>query len=105
MKFYLTFIILLLVAYSKSDTNCESIKPSKASDCVLSAEDKKKYKYCCMEESIGTKYCDAYTKDEYDLQKEVYKEADKAFGTKSVFECNNSSYLKFGIIFFIMLLF
>ena len=111
MKLYLTFMILLLVAYSKSETNCEDITPTKLSDCVLSEEDKKtnKYKYCCLDEFLGKLRCEAYTKESYEFLKELSKELNKELGkdskTESEPECNNSSYLKFGIIFFIILLF
>ena len=63
MKSYIGLLLLLLIAYSKSDSDCEKIKPEKASDCVLSEKDKKTYKYCCLEKLAGTLYCDAYNQD------------------------------------------
>ena len=104
MKFKILFLLFFSNLYAKSTKNCNDINPIKASDCVLSEEDKKLYKYCCLEEFNEIKYCYAYDQSNYELQKETYKLTQKKFGTDFVFECNYSNYLKLSIIYFILLL-
>ena len=112
MKFYIFYLLLLFatVEYIKSDlisnTDCSKIKPNKASDCVLSDQDKKNYIYCCYEKLAGFYYCEAYDKSGYDIQKEVYK-AYPSMGMDYTFECNSSVslFFKFTIVLFLIILF
>ena len=78
--------------YNETNTNipntCEYINPSKASDCVLSESDKKKYDYCCYMVDGGVKSCSAETKDSYEIDYEIFK----AFATKEdIFDCKNKA--------------
>ena len=107
MKSYIGLLLLLLIAYSKSDSDCEKIKPEKASDCVLSEKDRKTYKYCCLQKLAGTLYCDAYNQDDYEIQKAAYDavyDSKLAEGMTYTFECNPSSFLKLSFIAFIFIL-
>ena len=63
---------------------CEDIKPNKASDCVLSEEDKSiGYSYCCyLDDDDGDKECFAETKDSYQVAKLLLG---------NHFDCGNSS--------------
>ena len=115
MKFYIFYLLLLFatVEYIKldlnSNTDCSKIKPNKASDCVLSEEDKKNYKYCCYEKLIGVYYCEAYDKYGYDIQKSAY-ETYPSMGMDYTFECNSSNssvslFFRFTILLFLIILF
>ncbi len=73
-------------------SDCEKIKPKKASDCKLSDEDKKKFKYCCYEgiqdDDIGDIFeCSAYTQKGYEEELEDYNLL-KQFGDGVFMECN-----------------
>ena len=51
-------------------TDCQAIKPTKSSDCVLSKEDQKYFKYCCYESVFGLgNECFAYTQQGYEDEK------------------------------------
>ena len=51
---------------------CESKIPNKASDCVLSDEEKSEgYEYCCYEVIEGEKECSLFTKEEYKAEMEL----------------------------------
>ena len=105
---YIGILILLLITNSQSDSDCGKIKPEKASDCVLSENDKKTYKYCCLEKLIGVLYCEAYNEDDYEIQKAAYDavyDSKLGEGMNYTFDCNPSSYLKLSIIAFIFILF
>ena len=53
---------------------CESKIPNKASDCVLSNEEKNEgFDYCCYEVYKGEKECNLFTKEEYKLEMELFK--------------------------------
>ena len=68
-------------------SDCEQIKPKRASDCKLSDEDKKTFKYCCYEGSKdGIVECSSYTQETYD-EKLKYYNLFKDAG-KTIMECN-----------------
>jgi hypothetical protein len=50
-------------------TDCAAITPTKSSDCVLSSEDQKYFKYCCYEKILGYAECSAYTQQGYEDEK------------------------------------
>ena len=101
MKNYLILLLLISIAYINSEKNCEEIKPNKASDCVLSEEDKKDYIYCCYEiHEDREAECGAYTQTTYELSKELAKELK----IDVTFECN-SSYFKLSLISLLLILF
>ena len=107
MKMYFYIVTLFLIVYVKSETNCNDIVPSKASDCVLSSTDKETAKYCCYEydKTDNEKECEA-------LNEELYQFALAFFGEfpdKYEFDCsgsstkgslNSSSFIELGIVFF-----
>ena len=69
-------------------TDCESIKPNKSSDCLLSKEDKKYFKYCCFEELKGiTRKCSAYTQQTYEDELSYYELFDKSMSGVT-FDCH-----------------
>ena len=108
MRFYIICLLLLIFNTIKSikiETNCNDINPLKSSDCKLSQEDKKLYKYCCYEEFNGVNYCYAYNKFDYKMQLETYKETKNKLGVEYTFECNSSKYLNILLIYFILILF
>ena len=56
---------------------CESKIPNKASDCVLSDDEKSEgYEYCCYEVIDGEKGCSLYTKKDYELGMELFNLVD-----------------------------
>ncbi len=70
-------------------TDCESIKPTKSSDCLLSEEDKKYFKYCCFEEIKGLgKECGAYTQQTYEDELSYYEIFDKNEREGITFDCH-----------------
>ena len=71
-------------------TDCESIKPTKSSDCLLSKEDKKYFKYCCFEEIKGLdKECSAYTQQTYEDELSYYELFDKNLEIQGItFDCH-----------------
>ena len=71
-------------------TDCESIKPTKSSDCLLSKEDKKYFKYCCFEELKGiTRKCSAYTQQTYEDELSYYELFDKNLENLGItFDCH-----------------
>ena len=103
MKLYLYFSILLILIYVKSDSDCENIKPNQFSDCILSIEDKKKYKYCCYKNDKYGKDCFAFKENEYTMVQSLNDE--NYYGNDTEFRCNSSSLLKLGILFLIFSLF
>jgi hypothetical protein len=73
-------------------TDCAAIKPTKSSDCLLSKEDQKYFKYCCYESISGiASECAAYTQQGYEDEKSY---AD-FFGSDSnsgiTFECHTET--------------
>ena len=105
MKNYIILLLLISIFYVNSEKNCEDIKPSKISDCVLSSEDKKEYKYCCYDKIDDKEAeCDALTQATYEVTKDLAKSMEKTFGSKVTFECN-SSYLKLSLISLLLILF
>ena len=73
---------------SPESTNCENIKPKVASDCKLSEEDKKHFKYCCYEGFEGIEpSCGAYTQESYEEELKLYK-AFKEIADDLYMECN-----------------
>ena len=95
MKLFLCLSILLLADYALGK-NCKEIKPTNPSDCVLSKEDKKTYKYCCYEKTILGTSCYAYTQSTKDIIDELIDD------TEDIFICNtSSSYIKLGFLLII----
>lgn len=90
---------------------CESKIPNKASDCVLSNEEKSEgYEYCCYEVLGGEKECSLFTKEEYKLELELFDiVADKG---NDVIKCGGDDYedksgagfINLSIIFLILLI-
>ena len=104
MKLYLSFLFFILISFVKSqDKNCNDIIPEKPSDCKLSEEDKKLYKFCCMEDFAGDYTCFAYDENSYKLQKAVYERDKINTGKDYVFECNSFS-IKFVFFYFLIVL-
>ena len=105
MKAYYILLILLLITYIKSETNCEDINsPSKSSDCKLSSEEQKTKKYCCLLKSGNQKFCEAETNDEeLEERKREIKSINESEDDKIEIECDSSS-LKMGLIIFILIL-
>ena len=95
MKLYLCLTLLLLAGYAFGE-NCEDIKPSKPSDCVLSKEDKKRYKYCCYSKGLFGAKCSAYSQGTKDIIDELEEEYNV-----DAFTCNNSSFISLGLLLFI----
>ena len=76
--------------------------------CVLSSSDQAKYKYCCYEEILGEKECAPYDEEGYQEQKkymEIFSNHVNDFicGNESE-NGNESSFINFSIIFFIILI-
>ena len=74
-------------------TDCNSIaNPTKPSDCVLSNEDKKNFKYCCYYKyEDSSKECEAHTQESYELELEAYKAYKLMFGDDIAFDCKAAS--------------
>ena len=88
---------------SKEYQGCESIIPEKASDCVLSENDKKKYDYCCYVLDGGKKSCSAETKDSYETFLSVFK----AYATnEDIFDCgvNKGSFMDLSNILLVLII-
>ena len=78
--------------YNETNSNipntCEFINPNKASDCVLSESDKKKYDFCCYMVMDGVKGCSSETQDSYETSLPLFK----ALATKEdIFDCKNNN--------------
>ena len=99
MKFLITFLVLLFIIDPILNTDCGNIKPTKASDCVLSARDKKYFDWCCYDVNMFSKKasCTAYSQSTYEAMKEVYKFDDE-------FKCNYSTSLYFKFTFLLLML-
>ena len=83
--------------------DCEYIVPEKASDCVLSENDKKKYDYCCYVLYGGEKSCSAETKDSYEMSISAFK----AFATnEDIFDCgvNKGSFMDLSNILLVLII-
>ena len=106
MKAYYFLLILFLITYIRSETNCEDINsPSKSSDCKLSSEEQKTKKYCCFLKSRTITFCEAQTNDEeLEKRKEELKSINESGVDKIEIECNSSSSLKMGLIIFLLTL-
>ena len=73
-------------------TDCAAIKPTKSSDCLLSKEDQKYFKYCCYESIIGiVSECSAYTQQGYEDEKSYvdFLELDSDSGI--IFDCHTET--------------
>ena len=90
--------------YNETNSNlasgsCEFINPKKASDCVLSERDKKKYDYCCYTVLDDVKLCSLETEDSIEDSKSFAKLMHVTF------ECGNKSeFINLSIIFLISLI-
>ena len=102
---YIAAIILLSQLILSSPKDCDDISPKSPSDCKLSSSDKNNGQiYCCYEEFLGEKVCEAYDEEGYEEE----KEAAELFGAK--FECttafssgNEARFIKLSVISFIIL--
>ena len=73
-------------------TDCEAIKPTKSSDCLLSEEDKKYFKYCCYERIEGIiAGCSAFTQQTYEDELSYIKFLDLDPVSGIAFECNTGT--------------
>ena len=104
MKFFFYLIFFLISFVKLKDKYCNEINPVKASDCILSEEEKKTFKYCCLEEIDYVKFCYPYDEYNYKLQKETYENSKKKFGTDYIYICNSSYYLKLMALYYALLL-
>lgn len=103
MKIYFYFLILLLIAFIKSQNNCKTIIPNKSSDCLLSSEDKKIYTYCCYKNDKYGKECFAFDNEDYKIVMRMNQ--DEYYDPNLEFICNSASFIKLGMIFFIFCIF
>ena len=88
-------------------SSCTDIKPEKASDCVLTQEDKdRNMAYCCYEVFGGDISCEAYNKEDYQDELEGFKFV-KALDHNAVFDCGNakssSGFINISKVFFILI--
>ena len=59
---------------SPESTDCAAIEPKTSSDCLLSKEDQKYFKYCCFEGVEGIEVsCEAYNQDSYEIELHDYE--------------------------------
>lgn len=102
------------IGISPESSDCQSIHPKKSSDCMLSANDQKYFKYCCYEEIEGIDIeCGAYTQESY--EKELYAYNLLSESNLFVFKCNTDikgsanfesiSYINLSVIALILFLF
>ena len=90
--------------------NCKNIKPTKASDCVLSKADMDMgYKYCCYN-NYGGKECDAYDEEDYQIDLASFQLL-KQDDPNIVFDCGNNKgndnkagFINISIIFIILVI-
>ena len=66
--------------------DCKDITPEKTSDCQLSPEDKKSFKYCCITKNSFHSECESFTESEYQI-KLIQNDALISIGMKFEFEC------------------
>ena len=71
MKLYQIIFILFIISKSIQE-DCSKIKPTKASDCVLSISDKIWYNKCCYEELSSGSKCNVY--GDFDWDNKEYQE-------------------------------
>ena len=70
--------------------SCENIIPTKASDCIMTKEDKdKKYEYCCYYETEDDKICTLETNKTY--QESIDFLRDMNITIDDVFICNDKN--------------
>ena len=72
-------------------TDCAAIKPTKSSDCVLSNEDQKYFKYCCYEKILGYAECSAYTQQGYEDEKSYVDLFGLDSDPEVAFDCHTES--------------
>ena len=89
MQLYQIIFILFIISKSIQE-DCSKIKPTKASDCVLSISDKILYNKCCYEELSSGSKCNVY--GDFDWDNKEYQEKLNQYGTNSAkFVCNEIS--------------
>ena len=103
MKFYFYISVLVILIYTKPESDCENTKPIQYSDCLLSDQDKKIFKYCCYKNDKYGKDCFAF--DEYDYKIVMRMNKEEYYSNDTEFVCNSSTFLRKGITFFISILF
>ena len=81
--------------------DCEYIVPEKASDCVLSENDKKKYDFCCYNYYNGIKSCAPDTEDSYEYNKVLYTDTKE-----DIYDCgvNKGSFMDLSIILLVLII-
>ena len=86
----------------KTWKGCEDITPKKASDCVLSQEDKDhEYDYCCYEEIGSIKVCTLDTEESYKEEMEMIQEL--GIEEETVYRCDGKgSFLNISFMFIIL---
>ena len=108
MRFYLTIILLALIAYANNE-ECDNISnPSKKKDCngkLAESEKTDGYTHCCFLDYGGGKSCYAVKKNEYDNIENTIKEIEKDSNSKvNKLECH-SLFLKLGFLNLLFFLF
>ena len=93
--FLLTFTSILLIIKKSAQDCLWTLWPLKASDCVLSEEDKKSYTYCCFEKEEGESYgmCNAYSDSSFD-KNELQEKYEKYGENSNNFICNDQTVTK-----------
>ena len=83
--------ILLIIKKSFQGKDCIStIFPSRASECVLSREEKQIYNYCCFERKAGEQYGTCAPFDDSEYLRERLKQKYAQYGEYSYnFVCND----------------
>ena len=102
MKLYFYFLTITIISIIKAQQqNCKEIKPNSASDCKLSPLDKERYFiYCCYKSDEFGKDCFAFDKEDYRIVQNLNKE--HYYGDNIDFQCNSSSFIKLGLLLFIL---
>ena len=73
-------------------TDCAAIKPTKSSDCLLSKEDKKYFKYCCYESISGiVSECFAFTQQGYEDKKSIVDSLNLNSTSEITFDCHTET--------------
>ena len=107
MKMSFINYVCFLLLFSYIWNSCEDVTPTKASDCVLSQEDKNNgYELCCYEKIGSLKVCTLDTKESYEKELELLEEL--GLKDKTIYECNNkvgkAGYMKYSLVLLILIL-
>ena len=100
MKMIFVNYVCFLLLFSYVWNSCEDVTPTKASDCVLSQEDKNNgYTYCCYEKVSSLKVCTLDTEETYQQEKELIEGLGIEYECNVKGENNKSCYMNLPIIF------